>query len=187
MLPSNRGYDAVGPAPNELDSRSVRVDPCRSDDFFNLGARTVQASDLCGRQCRAIRVVALGAVSDDQGFQIPRQPTAPHPIGVTATGAERLTFWPTAGAIAALTSCGWTAADRRAPGRGSLTTRPLASTCASSPTTASPVRGRPCTCCLAAWALPGWSWTPIGSWTYALTGPLSGCCSCAARLRRKRH
>jgi hypothetical protein len=47
-----------------------------ADNFLDLGAHPVQSADLGSWECQAIRGVILGAVSDDQDFHSPYQPTA---------------------------------------------------------------------------------------------------------------
>ena len=73
----------------ELCPRGAGLTACQpeliltnTDHLLDLGADTVQATDLCSRQGEAIGGKILGAVSDNQDFQAPSQLTGLRPIGM---------------------------------------------------------------------------------------------------------
>ena len=72
-----------------LTAGQVALGLTNSDDFRDLSPEAVDSPDLSRWQPQAVGGVILGAVSDDQDFQPPGQPTAVRPIRVPPIGPNR--------------------------------------------------------------------------------------------------
>ena len=79
--------------PTSPKSNPIRFRQLRKD-YFDLRAETIQSAYLRGRQRQAIGGIVLLALSDNQHFESPAQPTALGPIGVPPVVTDRLAVEP---------------------------------------------------------------------------------------------
>jgi hypothetical protein len=95
-----KGHEAASdvmelrPRGARLTAGSAELIFANPDDFLHVSTEARQSAHRRSQQRQAIRRIVLGAISDDQDFEVACQPPTGYPVGLTAIRTNRLAVEP---------------------------------------------------------------------------------------------